>query len=53
MLQIEWERLDEKRASRIAVYRSGSIEDDGKPLKEVRAWTIDHPLKLRKYFPFI
>ena len=47
----EWERLDEKRASRIAVYRPGSIGDDGETLEEVRAWTIDHLLKLKKVFP--
>jgi len=47
----EWERLDEKRASRIAVYRPGSIGDDEETLKEVRAWTIDHLLKLKKVFP--
>jgi len=47
----EWERLDERRASRIAVYRPGSIEDDEKTLKEIRIWTIDHLLKLKKVFP--
>jgi len=47
----EWERLDEKRASRIAVYRSGSIGDDEEILKEIRDWTIEHLLKLKKVFP--
>ncbi len=47
----EWERLDEKRASRIAVYRPGSIGDDEEILKEIRDWTIEHLLKLKKVFP--
>ena len=48
--RLEWERLDEKRASRIAVYRPGSIEDDEETLKEIRTWTIDHLLKLEQTF---
>ena len=47
---LEWERLDEKRASRIGVYHSASIEDDEETLTEVRAWTIEHLLKLKKVF---
>ena len=49
--QFEWERLDERRSSRIAIYRSGSIEDDSKTLEEVRQWTIEHLLKLKQVFP--
>jgi hypothetical protein len=47
----EWQRLDEKRASRIAIYRPGSIEDDEEELKEIRVWTIDRLLKLKEVFP--
>ncbi len=47
----EWQRLDEKRASRIAIYRPGSIGGNEEALKEIRAWTIDHLLKLKKVFP--
>jgi hypothetical protein len=46
----EWERLDDKRASRIAVYRPGSITDDEQILTEIRTWTIEHLLKLKKVF---
>ncbi len=46
----EWERLDERRASRIAVYRPGSIEDDREARQEILGWTIDHLLKIKKVF---
>ncbi len=47
---LEWERLDDKRASRIAVYRDGSIDltDDG--LQEIHTWMIDNLLKFKKAF---
>lgn len=48
---LEWERLDEKRASRIAIYRYGSIEDDEETLKKIQFWTIEHLLKLKNIFP--
>ena len=45
---LEWERLDDYRASRIAVYRDGSIDDDDDALKEIRHWMVDRLLKFRK-----
>ena len=48
--QLTWERLDNRRASRIAVYRSGSIEDDTQTLKEVEEWAIKRLLGLKKVF---
>lgn len=42
-----WERLDDKRASRIAVYRHGSIDDPDEKLAAIRAWAIEHLHKLR------
>jgi len=47
---LEWERLDEKRAYRIACYRSGSIEDSTEKLEEIQAWAVDHLLRLKKVF---
>lgn len=47
---LEWERLDDRRACRIAFYRAGSIEDDEATLAEIRAWMIEHLLKLKKVF---
>lgn len=37
---LEWERLDHRRASRIAVLREGSIDEDVETLKEIKAWMI-------------
>jgi len=39
--QISWERLNEKRASRIVLYHPGSITDDGEALAQLRAWAVD------------
>jgi hypothetical protein len=46
---LDWERLDDRRASRIAVYREGTI-DDGEMLNEIQAWAIQELLKFRKVF---
>lgn len=37
---LSWERLDDKRSSRIAIYRQGSIEDDDEILEEIMEWSI-------------
>ena len=42
--------LDDRRASRIAVYRAGSIDQDPQALGEIRAWMIDRLLRFRKVF---
>lgn len=47
---LSWERLDEKRASRVAVYRPGSIEAAPQQLDEIRQWMIDHLLRMKKVF---
>ena len=46
---LDWERLDDRQASRIAIYRKGSIEDR-ELLDDIRAWTIKELLKFRKVF---
>ncbi|MCK4622035.1 MAG: DUF4268 domain-containing protein [Desulfuromonadales bacterium] len=48
--KLEWERLDEKRASRIAVYRDGNIEISDSELEEIRRWHIENLLKIKKIF---
>ena len=35
-----WERLGDKRASRVALYNSGNIEEDKQKLEELKDWTI-------------
>ena len=49
--KLEWERLDNKRSSRIAIYRSGSIELSDAELAEIKEWSIDNLLKFKKVFP--
>ena len=45
---IVWERLDDKRASRLALYIDGSIESPDSELEEIRSWHIDKLLQLKK-----
>jgi hypothetical protein len=45
---LEWERLDARRASRVAIYRQGSIGDPPQTLEEIKAWSIDQLLRFRK-----
>lgn len=47
---LSWQRLDEKKACRIAVYRTGSINDSDSALVEMRDWLVDHLLRLKKIF---
>ena len=47
---LEWGRLDDRRASRIAVVRQGSIEDDDDTLKEIQDWMVDRLLKFKEVF---
>lgn len=49
-LDIEWERLDGKRASRIGVYRNGSIDSPDNDLEEIRNWHIAKLLRLKAVF---
>lgn len=47
---LDWERLNDRRAARIAVYCPGSIEDNDMALLEIRAWMIDQLLQMKKVF---
>ena len=47
---LSWERLDERKACRVAVYRPGSIEDDPQTLDAIRTWMIEHLLKFKDVF---
>jgi hypothetical protein len=48
--ELEWERLDEKRASRIAIYRPGNIEDTDDDLREYETWLIANLLNFKSVF---
>jgi hypothetical protein len=45
---IEWEELPDKRASRIAIYRQGSINDDSATLENIRDWAISNLLLFKQ-----
>ena len=47
---LEWERLEGKRACRIAVYRPGMIEDSTALLEDYHRWAVDHLLRFKKVF---
>ena len=48
--ELEWERLDGKRASRIAVYRDGSINSNEEELTEIKVWHIENLINFKKIF---
>ena len=47
---LEWERMDDKNASRIAVYRQGSIDDDVSELENIRQWAVQELLRFKEVF---
>lgn len=47
---LEWERQDEKLASRICVYREGTIGDQEERLAEIRSWAVDRLLRFKRVF---
>lgn len=46
--KLEWERLDERRACRVAVVRPGSIDDEERELKEIRDWMVERLLDFKQ-----
>lgn len=47
---LTWERLNDNKASRIALYRAGSIEADDAKLTETKSWMITYLLKFKQVF---
>ncbi len=47
---LKWDRLDNRRASRIAVVRPGSIDDDEEMLGEVHDWMVEKLLAFKRVF---
>lgn len=48
---LSWERLDNRRACRIAIYRDGSIDAETDELANISQWLVFHLLKFRDVFP--
>lgn len=48
--ELSWERLDKRRASRIAAYRPGTITDSAEALAELRAWGAATIVKFYEVF---
>lgn len=48
---LEWEKLEAKRACRIAVYRDGDIEVDSEELEEIKKWVIENLIRMRQTLP--
>lgn len=46
--KISWERLDGKRAFRIAIYQDASIGDDEDTLEALKAWAVPTMIKFRE-----
>lgn len=49
--ELVWERLDDKRASRVALYRAGSIDSPTEELQEIQAWAIASLERFKTVFP--
>lgn len=47
---LEWERLEDRRASRIRVTREGSIDVDSEQIEQIRIWGVVSLLKFREVF---
>ena len=47
---LEWDRMDNQKASRITVMRPGSIDDAQETLEEIQDWMIDKLLKFKQVF---
>lgn len=45
---LSWERIDDKRASRIALYRPGSITDQKDDLNKLREWAVSAMIRFQR-----
>lgn len=48
---LEWDKLEEKRACRIAIYRDGDIDADSETLVEIKRWMVENLLKFKQVLP--
>jgi len=49
--ELSWERLDNRRSCRIAIYRNGDINSDSTTLEEIKKWAIKNLLNFKAVFP--
>ena len=47
---LSWERLDDKQASRVALYRTGNIEAQEQQLQQIHQWIVKSLLKFKQVF---
>ncbi len=47
---VDWQRLDNRRACRVALDRPGSIDDDDATRAEIRDWMAENLIKFKKAF---
>ena len=47
---LDWERLDHRKASRIALRRPGSIDDSTEALDETRSWFVENLQRFKEVF---
>jgi len=47
---LRWERLDGRRACRIAAYTTGSIEDPAEQREQHRRWSVEQLLRFKRVF---
>lgn len=45
--EVSWERLDSIRASRLALYTDGTIDDSDADLERIKSWHIEKLLDLK------
>ena len=48
---LAWERLNNRRACRIAIYRDGSVDAESELLADIQKWCVANLLKMRQTFP--
>ncbi len=48
--KLDWDRADDNKSSKIAVYCDGYIESSDSELEEIREWHIENLLKLKEVF---
>ncbi|RXT46476.1 hypothetical protein B6S44_27140 [Bosea sp. Tri-44] len=48
---LSWEKLESRRACRIAIYRDGDIDAETELLNEIKSWSISNLIKFKTIFP--